>query len=164
MSPDPATNTRQVAWVTGASRGIGYAVARALSENGWTVAASARDADALSALEAECAELPGVIRTFPLDITDADAAVRVVANIEGEFGEIAGAVAIDNGESGGGRVIGYRTATVEREEATHRRVVNHRSQPNRRRQIEHRQRNARRRGRQRRRPFDRFRNLLETAG
>ncbi len=92
MSPDPATNARQVAWVTGASRGIGRAVARALAEDGWTVAASARDTDALADLAAECAELSGVIHTFPLDITDADAAARAVADIEGELGDIALAI------------------------------------------------------------------------
>jgi hypothetical protein len=92
MSPDPATNARQVAWVTGASRGIGRAVARALAEDGWTIAASARDTDALADLAAECAELPGVIHTFPLDITDADAAARAVADIEGELGDIALAI------------------------------------------------------------------------
>lgn len=54
--------------VTGASRGLGQALARALAGQGWRVVTDARDA---SALEEALTDTPGVIRV-PGDITDAD--------------------------------------------------------------------------------------------
>lgn len=53
--------------VTGASRGLGAALARALAAQGWTVVADARDADAL---EGALADAPGAVR-LPGDVTDA---------------------------------------------------------------------------------------------
>ncbi|MBO22484.1 MAG: oxidoreductase [Rhodospirillaceae bacterium] len=83
---------RQVAWVTGASRGIGYALACALAEDGWVVAASARNAAELDVLAAECAAFLGEVRPYPLDITDAEAAAAIVPIIEAEVGDIALAI------------------------------------------------------------------------
>lgn len=88
----PAAVSRRVAWVTGASRGIGYAVARLLAAEGWVVAVSARDRADLEALADDCADVPGDIRPFPLDVTDASAAERVVSDIEAELGDIALAI------------------------------------------------------------------------
>ncbi len=45
-----------VAIITGASRGLGRALARALAERGWSLVLDARGADAL---EQVAAELPG---------------------------------------------------------------------------------------------------------
>jgi len=61
-----------VAWVTGASGGIGRATALALAADGWTVHATARTAEALEELAAE-AKGPGRIEALPGDVTDADA-------------------------------------------------------------------------------------------
>ena len=55
-----------IAWVTGASKGIGRDVALALVRRGWTVAASARGAGALRDLANETSR----IREYPLDITN----------------------------------------------------------------------------------------------
>lgn len=52
--------------VTGASRGLGRALVQALSADGWTVVADARDG---AALEQALADTPAVIR-MPGDITD----------------------------------------------------------------------------------------------
>jgi NADP-dependent 3-hydroxy acid dehydrogenase YdfG len=68
-----------IAWVTGASSGIGRAVAIALVKAGWTVAISARGAEALEAL---AALYPGKMIAAPLDITDPDAAKACVKTIE----------------------------------------------------------------------------------
>ena len=57
----------QVAVVTGASRGLGAAFARVLSEEGFAVAFGARD---LSAVERLAAELPGPALALRLDVTD----------------------------------------------------------------------------------------------
>ncbi|WP_412060698.1 SDR family oxidoreductase [Rubrivirga sp. IMCC45206] len=64
--------------VTGASRGIGAAVARAFAEKGWQVALVARDAGALAEVAAQCASGRGEARTFVCDVTD-DAAVEAMA-------------------------------------------------------------------------------------
>lgn len=57
----------QVAAVTGASRGLGAAFARVLSQEGFAVALGARD---LSAVERLASELPGPALVQRLDVTD----------------------------------------------------------------------------------------------
>ena len=44
---------QKVVWITGASSGIGEALARVMARDGWRVYASARRADRLEALAAE---------------------------------------------------------------------------------------------------------------
>jgi NADP-dependent 3-hydroxy acid dehydrogenase YdfG len=70
-----------VAWVTGASAGIGRATALALADRGWTVCATARNAAALDAL---AAERPGLIRPVPGDVTDRAGMAAAVAAMEAE--------------------------------------------------------------------------------
>ncbi|MCP5153207.1 MAG: SDR family NAD(P)-dependent oxidoreductase [Ectothiorhodospiraceae bacterium] len=70
------------AWITGASSGIGAALARGLVERGWRVAASARSVERLQALASEC---PGV-DPRPLDVTDAEAVARTVAALRDDPG------------------------------------------------------------------------------
>lgn len=82
----------RVAWITGASSGIGAALARELAGAGWQVAATARNEGALAALAADAEALPGLIRGFPADVTDAGALVDAVARIEADLGPIALAV------------------------------------------------------------------------
>lgn len=78
-----------VAWITGASSGIGRAVAIELARRGWTVLASARRLDDLEALSAEAAALKGRIVAHPCDVTDEVAMAGVVAAIERVHGPIA---------------------------------------------------------------------------
>lgn len=66
-TPTPADG---LAWVTGASSGIGEQVALALAAEGWSVLASARSGPALTALAARAGG-PGRIIPLPLDVTDA---------------------------------------------------------------------------------------------
>ena len=61
---------RQTALITGASRGLGLALARALAERGWTIIIDARGAEALEAARAELSPLTDVI-AIPGDVTDA---------------------------------------------------------------------------------------------
>jgi NAD(P)-dependent dehydrogenase (short-subunit alcohol dehydrogenase family) len=56
--------------ITGASRGLGLALARALAKQGWTLIIDARGAQALEAARAELANLTQVI-AIPGDVTDA---------------------------------------------------------------------------------------------
>ncbi|MHC4089222.1 MAG: SDR family NAD(P)-dependent oxidoreductase [Planctomycetota bacterium] len=79
-------------WITGASSGLGRALARRMAADGWSVAASARGADQLDHLAESAAGLRGHIRAFPLDVTDGDAVKTTVARIEHELGPIDQAV------------------------------------------------------------------------
>lgn len=74
-----------IAWVTGASSGIGRAVALELARRGFKVAATARRAPELEALAADSRSIFG----FPGDTTDRAAMAAMVAGIEAEHGPIA---------------------------------------------------------------------------
>ncbi len=80
----------RIVWITGASSGIGQALARRMAAAGWTVAASARGAEALEALAAE--PTAGRIRAYPLDVTNHAACRATVAAIERDLGPIGTAV------------------------------------------------------------------------
>lgn len=67
-----------LAWVTGASSGIGEHVAMALAAEGWTVLASARRAESLAEIAGR-APGPGRIIPLPLDVTDADGVKAALA-------------------------------------------------------------------------------------
>lgn len=84
--PKPPRHWEQLpkrAWITGAGKGIGRAVARRLVADGWTVFASARTASDLYSLADETAAMPGAVRPIVLDVTDPAAAAKVVADIGG---------------------------------------------------------------------------------
>src|ERR1700736_1954557 len=68
----------KVALVTGASRGIGAAVARAFSASGAAVVLAARDAVALDRLAGELTESGGQVLAVPTDVADADAVARLI--------------------------------------------------------------------------------------
>ncbi len=76
----------RVVWITGASAGIGRAVALHHAREGWQVAASARGEEALQALIA--AAPAGRIQAFPLDVADGAATMATVAAIEAQMGPI----------------------------------------------------------------------------
>ena len=79
-----------IAWITGASAGIGRALALRLAGQGFRVAVTARRADALAALVAEGPI--GQITIYPGDVTDARRMAEIVAGIERDMGPIALAV------------------------------------------------------------------------
>ena len=81
-----------VAWVTGASSGIGKQIALDLASAGYTVAVTARSEQKLTALAASADQLGGRIIPFPCDLTDEAATGRTIAAIENTFGPIALAV------------------------------------------------------------------------
>ncbi len=72
-----------VAWVTGASAGIGRAVALELADRGWTVHATARNAETLDAL---AAERPGRIVPQPGDVSDRARMREIVETMEAQGG------------------------------------------------------------------------------
>ncbi|SFK12942.1 SDR family NAD(P)-dependent oxidoreductase [Methylocapsa palsarum] len=80
-----ASPVEGLAWVTGASSGIGRAVAIELARRGYTVAATARRA----ALLDELAASEPLIHAFPGDLTEPDETASLVGAIEAAHGPIA---------------------------------------------------------------------------
>jgi NAD(P)-dependent dehydrogenase (short-subunit alcohol dehydrogenase family) len=93
------TLTGQVAIVTGASRGIGAATARALAQAGATVALAARDSTRLEQLAAEIEAGGGTALSVPTDIGDPDDVERMVARTLDAFGRLD--LAVNNAAGGG---------------------------------------------------------------
>ncbi|MFC6669178.1 SDR family NAD(P)-dependent oxidoreductase [Marinobacterium aestuariivivens] len=77
-------------WITGASRGIGEALALELARRGCTVAISARSVEDLERLAqtVRSGPLPGRLQPYPLDVTDSDACEAAFRRIEAELGPI----------------------------------------------------------------------------
>ena len=73
-----------VAWVTGASSGLGEHGARELAQRGVTVCISARSADKLDAIAATHPS----IHAYPCDVTDPDELKEVAARIAADHGAI----------------------------------------------------------------------------
>jgi NAD(P)-dependent dehydrogenase (short-subunit alcohol dehydrogenase family) len=82
MTDQPAITTR-TCLVTGASRGIGAAVARGLSSDGHRVALLARRAKTLDAVRTG---LPSPALTVPADVTDPAQVETVFSRVEAEWG------------------------------------------------------------------------------
>lgn len=74
----------RIVWITGASSGIGRALALSLARDGVVVAVSARPSEKLAELVGENANL----RAYPLDVTDHAEVGRTVAAIEADLGPI----------------------------------------------------------------------------
>lgn len=83
-----------VALVTGASRGIGEAVASRLAADGWRVAVAARSRDELARVADSSGAVP-----VTLDITDATAVAAAVHTIEAELGPLT--LLVNNAGTGG---------------------------------------------------------------
>ena len=80
--------TGRVALVTGASRGIGRAVALALGAAGAVVACCARSAEQVEATAAELSGIGGRARGFRLDVTRRNEIDTVVADVGAALGPI----------------------------------------------------------------------------
>ncbi len=86
----PPPTTSGCIWITGASSGIGAAVALELSRRGYRIAASARGEEGLRDLASRAG--PGPVSCFPLDVTDHDAVLATARAIEQADGPILGAL------------------------------------------------------------------------
>lgn len=84
--------TDGVAWITGASSGIGRALALDLARRGYSVAVTSRDAERLYELADEASGLAGGILPFPGDVADEGAMAGIVDAIERAAGPLTLAV------------------------------------------------------------------------
>jgi len=91
MSTFSATPKDGALWITGASEGIGKAVAQAFAREGFTVYASARSKDKLDEL-AGGSYGTGKIIALPLDVTDREANRHAVDTIVAAEGAIAACI------------------------------------------------------------------------
>ncbi|MEV7892084.1 SDR family NAD(P)-dependent oxidoreductase [Streptomyces sp. NPDC002817] len=78
----------RTAWVTGAGKGLGRAVAVALSQAGADVAVTARTAADLESLEAELAGHGGKVLVLPSSVADADGVRTTVERITAATGRL----------------------------------------------------------------------------
>ena len=80
------SNERKIAWITGASSGIGRGLAIRLCQSGWLVFASSRNKKSLKALQSDCPNK--TLHICPLDVRDNEETNRVVSYIEKSYGPI----------------------------------------------------------------------------
>ncbi|MBQ6374564.1 MAG: gluconate 5-dehydrogenase [Clostridia bacterium] len=78
----------KIAWITGGATGIGTGIAEALGKAGARIAINCRDQKHLDAALADYAEKGIDAKGYICDVTDEDAVVRLVQQIEADMGVI----------------------------------------------------------------------------
>lgn len=78
----------RIAWITGASSGIGAATAQEMARQGWRVAISARRREKLEEIAAGADGMAGQLLPVPCDVTDGKAIAEALATIERTWGPV----------------------------------------------------------------------------
>ncbi len=84
----PGHSGSPVVVITGASAGLGRAIAHAYARKGARLGLVARNPEALDAAKSECEQLGGTAITIPTDVSDASAVEAAAARVEEELGSI----------------------------------------------------------------------------
>jgi 3-oxoacyl-[acyl-carrier protein] reductase len=87
-TPDTSTPSGKTALVTGASQGIGRAIALRLAKDGVSVALAARNEEKLNQVAAEIAAAGGVAQTFVLDISSEESIKSTAKAVLAHFGKL----------------------------------------------------------------------------
>lgn len=88
-APDaPAPASPKIALITGASRGLGAALAEALAARGWHVVAVARTVGALEELDDRIRARGGRATLAPLDLTQDEALRHLCRDIHDRWGHV----------------------------------------------------------------------------
>ena len=85
---DDTTSTRPLALITGASRGLGAALAEALAARGWHIVALARTTGALEELDDRIQAAGGSATLAPMDITRDDAMRHLCLSLHQRWGGV----------------------------------------------------------------------------
>src|SRR5580704_13579099 len=104
----------KVVWITGASSGIGEALAYAFSAAGAKVLLSSRRTEELELVKAACAH-PELTRVLPLDLLDHASFAKRTAEAIGAFGHVD--IMVHNGG------VSSRSLVAETEMEVHRRLM-----------------------------------------
>lgn len=104
----------KVVWITGASSGIGEALAYAFSAAGARLLLSSRRTEELERVKRQCA-YPGQVRVLPLDLLDIPSFEERTKEALGAFGQVD--IMIHNGG------VSHRGLVVDTELSVHRKVM-----------------------------------------
>jgi len=106
-------DTKKIAWVTGAGKGIGEAIALALGKSGIKVAVSARTAADVDRVAAAIREKGGEAISIPCDITQPDLIRDAASRVQHSFGTIT--ILVNNaGAAESHKFIGHDDAVWQR--------------------------------------------------
>lgn len=87
QTQDPSQG-KKLALVTGASRGLGAAIAEALAEDGWHIMAVAKTSGALEELDDRVQAKGGSASLGPLDVTDPDQMAHLAQSVGARWGGV----------------------------------------------------------------------------
>jgi short-subunit dehydrogenase len=109
----------EVAWITGASSGIGAAMARALAADGAHVILSGRNTEALAEVAADCAKGNASALVLPFEVTDHPAGLAAAEQAWAWAAERSGGIDILVNNAG----ISQRSLAVDTDYAVYERII-----------------------------------------